>query len=325
MVLFNDTVLPDTKKSRPRAWRWTKNTIIIVFTVVLLFFIGLTILSRLGGQNGSLERGLEDYFARAFNMKTNIQQVNYIGIFPHLYFDLSDIVMIPEGKIDPSVTIGDFDFKMHFWDMFFTRYIFEDVAFADVTIEGGLYTPEVLKIETAAIMPADSGRQVPAVVLNGEYGGNAFEADFTVDQIERNGKILFTLADKSRFSFRAPFLTVTGETFYQSSKGRVITFDTLQVGNYQLSGSLTRPPLSVWQGDFKTEAGSRFEFLPAETEATHTIKFNPLVEQDCGLPVALAGLEDRFILEKLQGPVPEIITTNSLCQEWEERWREAFL
>ena len=147
---------PKAKKSL--LWRIVKWTLLLL----VLVYIILTILSRLGGSTPVLKQAVEDYISDATGRSAKIGKLNHMSFFPDIGLDFMGLTIEdPSGDMLP-ITVGSTKIAFRFFDVLLGRKSIRTVDVQDVKIPSGALTGYDISIEKIFIEDVEGAAAIKA-------------------------------------------------------------------------------------------------------------------------------------------------------------------
>lgn len=244
-MVFADE-LPPLPRSRLSIWFWRLFKIGVV--VAMLFVFAIAILTRIGGNDDNLRRGLEQLISRtAGGYPVHVQQLQGMSFFPYVRVFAENIaIMQPplpvvapaegepsaenqEETIDerpPLMTVGRLMFSRSFWDAFLWQGRIEGVRVEGVNSLAGFLLPRAVGNGFIALGP-DLYDGKAGAEISGKYGMHDFMMKFTLDFEKINLRPTYRLPKESAFSFSIGPLKAHGKMMRGKGGGLRFDFDAL--------------------------------------------------------------------------------------------------
>jgi hypothetical protein len=245
-MVFADE-LPPLPRSRLSIWFWRLFKVGVV--VAGLFLFGIAILTRIGGNDDNLRRGLEQLIGRtAGGYPVHVGQLQGMSFFPYVRVFAENIVImqppLPEAApaegeasaddqaeeiIDerpPLMTVGRLMFSRSFWDAFLWQGRVEGVRVEGVSSLPGFLLPRAVSDGFIALGP-DLFDGKAGAEISGKYGTHDFMMKFALDFEKINLRPTYRLPKESAFSFAAGPLSAHGKMMRGKGGGLRFDFDAL--------------------------------------------------------------------------------------------------
>jgi hypothetical protein len=221
-MMFNDELPPEN--SRKRKWFWRTFKVLLVFSA--LFFVGIAILTRIGGNDENLRKGLESMMTRtADGNPASVGTLHGVAFFPFIRVYAEDVTIMPhaaaqqtaagdekgEGAQAPSplVTIDTLMFSRSFWDSFFSRNRIEGIMVQGINVAPGFIFPRGISGGQIAL-GADIFKGEPGLSLTGKYGDHDFDVRLRMDHALKAQRPVYSVMDEAPFTMTLGPLTVAG-------------------------------------------------------------------------------------------------------------------
>ena len=250
MIYFDDELPPVVKPPRTKFQKWARRFFILGGIILFFSWLGLYVLSAIGGNNPALRTGIENYLHSVSGYDVNVRQFNSLTFYPVLAVDIADIEF-SRGKINsafaapgPAVmTAGAVKISMNFWDMFFHRGRLKTMQIDDLDLGNvlGLARPVLLK---HIILEKSNGGDAGKLHLTGMFGGDPFDAtqELGFQPTRDNAGGFFAQKSPAAISFFTPFLTLKGDLTTASNGTAHISLRGILTAQTNLTGRLDWRP-----------------------------------------------------------------------------------
>lgn len=233
MVMFYDDEEKQEKKPQGKRRKWLRRAIITLLVFAGLFGTGLFILSTMGGSDESLKRAAAGFVKVKTGYELGVDKLHYVGFFPEMRVDMEGLSFRSAGN--EVASIKSLDFRMGFWDLFFSKQRYRALSVADLQAGAGVFSERALVIERFALQKQASGDR-PGLLAEGKYGADPFhlvlETGFSEDE---KGQEVYYLAEENPFSLKAGSIEIDGK-YTQGLLGTQFTIDRAGAPDTVLTG-----------------------------------------------------------------------------------------
>lgn len=237
-------LLDDNKRELTRHEKWVRRVIKSLALLILLFFVGVVILSRIGGDSEALKKGLEGFLANSTGMTAEVGTFHGLTFFPAITTFAEDIVIHPPRE-RPAITIGSLKFSRAFWDTFFSRPVLEDIQLEEFSLGEGYLTPRAFIDGNLTVSP-DGFDGKPAMTLTGKYGDAPVTFNLALAYDAQRMRPRYTLVADAPFSLSIGPLKAEGFAGRGHLGGLQLKFTNLLIDGHKelaalqpLGGTLT--------------------------------------------------------------------------------------
>jgi hypothetical protein len=212
---------------------------ILLWTILIFFalgWIGLWVMSSLGGSSPELKEGLEQFFSETTGSYAEIEELNELSLYPVARMDISGLSLKKKQDGDPWLTAGHILVSIRFWDVFFSRKNLLAVSMADIDVAPGFWGPGSVELEEGLLSRDEDGSYFR---LAGFYDGIPLAAFIPVGSKEdkRYGRI-FTLPSGYEPEITFGPVTVSGNYSHNSDGFRIENIEVAKENEKLLEGSL---------------------------------------------------------------------------------------
>ncbi len=259
-----------------------------------LLFIGLWILSSIGGNSEPLKEGLEQFLSDATGARAEIGKLNSVTIFPLAEINIENLVIKEREEARPVITAGKAKVSMLFWDILFSRKYIVDAHIENLELAGEVTGAAPLSLDRIKIEKEETDGSEPAMTLSGQYNALPLNARIDLESTSSGAygnKYRVGTGGDVRFSLGDIYLQGTDERPSGRKGGHRITNLSAGVGEEELvSGTLDFFPGvdqayiggNLKSGDLVVMPDLRFKFADKTTQIRGDIVFEALSLDDFG-------------------------------------------
>jgi len=216
--------------------RWVRRIVKIALVLTVIFWLGLSLLTALGGNHPSLERGIEDYLTQATGYEADVGTFTRMSFFPDLSIDAGNITLRSSGGT-VAVTAGGVLFSTGFFDLMFSRRRLGFLQVKDFYAEPGVMGEKALTLDFLGLKD-DGFEGKPAFIAQGRYGKDEIDAHVTMEK-DKKAYPAFILPQTGTYSLRLGDMLMEGTVAKNEGAGVKVKIDTLQAPDKILSGEFT--------------------------------------------------------------------------------------
>lgn len=213
MILLDDDIRPEP--GRRRKWFWRLVKVGCVFGV--LFFLGIVLLTRIGGNDDNLRQGLESAIGRAAGGRpVKVGMLHGVSFFPFIRVYAENIKVFPSPPVAattdegatpaadmpsfvPEATLKTLMFSRSFWDSFFWRNGIEGIRLEGMALLPGFVTPGLLEGDIVMEPAAFDGK--PGIAFKGAYDDYPATLAIGLTLDHKNMRPVFSVKGSMPFTF----------------------------------------------------------------------------------------------------------------------------
>lgn len=207
---------PDELPPKPRRRAGpVKITVRIILALLVLFGIGLVIISRVGGNGDNLRAGLEALLGKVNGDRpVRVGTLHGFWIFPYFRVYADDITVRPHpagtaADEEILLSVGTLMYSQNFWDVFFQRHNFEGLRVENISSAAGYVLPQDLNKVSMTLQ-----NELPAggagLTMQGAYGAQDFTLTLGMDYTTRNHRPVYKFRLPAPVTFNVGTLEVSG-------------------------------------------------------------------------------------------------------------------
>lgn len=217
---------PERPPRPPSKWRWPVRIIGgLIFCILLTLFL----LSRQGGSSDSLKQFLQNYISDSTGYQAEIGTLNALSFYPVLGVDLDDLVLRRRSDQEIMARFDHLNLSVGFLSAALGQSAIRTFSIENGMFAAGMVTPKEIKMTDFRIRRDDP--DAPALVLRGEYGGQAMTA--SADLLRKTnmmGASSFILADDKKLTLEAGPIKLDSILGIGQKGQRAITILSLETG-----------------------------------------------------------------------------------------------
>ena len=217
---------PERPPRPPSKWRWPVR---IIGGLIFCIFLTLFLLSRQGGSSDSLKQFLQNYISDSTGYQAEIGTLNALSFYPVLGVDLDDLVLRRRSDQEIMARFDHLNISVGFLSAALGQSAIRTFSIENGMFAAGMVTPKEIKMNDFRIRRDDP--DVPALVLRGEYGGQAMTA--SADLLRKTnmmGASSFILADDKKLILEAGPIKLDSILGIGKKGQRAITILSLETG-----------------------------------------------------------------------------------------------
>lgn len=212
----------------------------VVFFGCAFFAVLFTVLYNMGGSNGTLKQGLEQFASRAFGGRpAYVERLNRMTFFPSIGFDAEGINVFsyPEAS-EYAVRIQKMRMAMSFFDVAFHAPRVKTFYLEGLNAKEGVIGRRSLEIEKVFI-DHDASTKTAHLRANGKLDVHDWSVTLALNIFGGEGKFSYALAGRMPFSLRIADVMFDG--VYVDHKGDYASLEDLviKVGDKSYAGTAT--------------------------------------------------------------------------------------
>ncbi|MCB9982515.1 MAG: AsmA family protein [Rhodospirillales bacterium] len=161
-------------------------------------FIGLTVLSRMGGNSPVLREAVEEFLTDATPYTARVGTLNSMRFFPNIVIDVTDVELRggEDGTGEAQVRIDTAKLVMPLFDALYRPGHFKDLQIKNLKAMPGSMLAQSIEIQSLAI--EDEGEQ-SALVIDGRVGKTPLKASFGLDVKGKPGAYTYVIGRERGF------------------------------------------------------------------------------------------------------------------------------
>lgn len=178
-----------------------------IFAVIIL--IGLTILSRLGGNSPVLREAVEEFLTEATPYTAHVGTLNTMRFFPDIMVDATDIELRAgdDGTGEAMVHIGSARIVMPFFDAMFRPGYFKTLHIENLKALPGAILDKNLAVQSLAVK---DDQEEPALIIEGAIDTAPFYARFGLQAKGRPGDYVYVIGHERGFEMKLADIDIRG-------------------------------------------------------------------------------------------------------------------